>query len=143
MDSGFGPLGRPKNDQFGHHPFGIFSSILLLSMMTCLMKTRGSTLSPFRKSGENVDAHAAPQHRIKLDGHAEIAVLELGGSAGGTPFMPVTMGLALAIGGKHGLRGAERHVVIGSIDRCRDRGWATSASSAFFDPARGWSRPSV
>ena len=98
--------------------FGSFSSMLVLSMMTCLMNTRGSTLSPLRYC-----ASTSTPSRPHSTGLSSMVIASLPSltarSAGGTPFMPVTS--VLLVGGQHRLHRAERDVVVGGVDRLEVR----------------------
>src|SRR5262245_44957407 len=78
------------------HDFGSLASIFPLSMMTCLIKTRGSTLSPLRNA-----ASTSTPRRPHSTGFNSIVMARLSSftarNAGGTPFMPVTKVLPLRL----------------------------------------------
>src|SRR5215213_3411157 len=59
---------------------------------------------------KNVEAEPAPFHRIELDRHGEIAVLD-GAQRRRDPVHAGDQSLTLAVGGKHGLSGAQRNVI--------------------------------
>src|SRR5262249_20184869 len=86
---GGGGRGRP-------HVFGSLASTFPLSMMTCLIKTRGSTLSPFKNA-----ASTSTPRRPHSTGFSSTVMARLSSftarSAGGTPFMPVTKVLPLRL----------------------------------------------
>ena len=84
-------------------------------MTTCLMKTRGSTLSPLRISRQHIDAEPAPEHRIEFDRHRDVAVLH-GAQRRRHAVHAGDDGLAGRVGRQHRLHGAEREIVVGRVD---------------------------
>src|SRR5919197_6628215 len=90
MDCG---VKRGNNDI---HVFGNLVSIFALSTITCLMKTRGSTLSPLRNA-----ASTSTPRRPHSTGLSSTVIARFSSftarNAGGTPFMPVTAVLPLRL----------------------------------------------
>ena len=90
--------------------------MLVLSTMTCLMKTRGSTLSPLRYCASTSTPRRPHRIRIEFDRHGDLAVLERVQRRRHA----VHAGHDRLVGaarGDHSLRGAERDIVVGAIDR--------------------------
>ena len=95
---------------------GSFASMLVPSMMMCLMNTRGSTLSPLKIGAPARRRRAGPTHRVELDRHRQVAVLDRAQRRRHAVHAGHQR-LALAVGGIHRLHRAKRDVVVGGVDR--------------------------